>query len=88
MFEIKQSLQLTVSLLTNDVRNFAILYKTFRDTHFEFFDLDDELCGSDPLDQNNSCVDKVPVDAHLSKCFYILELIDEFRFSGNSQLLD
>jgi hypothetical protein len=50
MFEVKQSLQLTVSLLMNDVRNFAILYKTFRDTHFEFFDLEDELCGSDPLD--------------------------------------
>lgn len=75
MFEVKQSLQLTVSLLMNDVRNFAILYKTFRDTHFEFFDLEDELC-MDPLDQNNSCVDKVPVDAQLSKCFYILELID------------
>jgi hypothetical protein len=39
MFEVKQSLQLTVSLLMNDVRNFAILYRTFRDTHFEFFDL-------------------------------------------------
>lgn len=77
---------MSVSLLLNDIRNFAILYKTFRDTHFEFFDLDDELNTNSMI--SNQHVDKVPVDPHLSKDYYILELIDEFRYTGNSILLD
>ena len=89
MFEIKQSLQYVVSILLNDISNFATLYRTFRDTHFEFFDLEHEESelGRNGTDQG-SFVDRVPCDPQLSKDFYILQLIDEFRFTGDSHLLD
>jgi len=41
-FEIKKNFQISVSLLLNDIQNFADLYRTFRDTHFEFFDLEEQ----------------------------------------------
>ena len=41
-FEIKKPLQISVSLLLNDIQSFADLYRSFRDTHFEYFDIEDE----------------------------------------------
>lgn len=90
LFEVKESLQIAVSLLFNDIRNFAMLYKTFRDTHFEFFDLEDEqseLGHNGALDEQ-AVTDRVPCDPQLSKDFFLLELIDEFRYSGEAALLD
>jgi hypothetical protein len=89
MFEVKPSLQYVVSLLLNDISNFANLYRTFRDSQFEFFDLEHEESelGRNGADQS-SFVERVPCDPQLSKDFYILQLIDEFRFSGDSHLLD
>jgi hypothetical protein len=85
MFEIKLSLQLTVSLLLNDIGGFAKLYRTFRDTHFEFFDLEHE---ESELGRNGTPdhepANKVPCDPQLSKAYYILQLIDEFRYSGDA----
>ncbi len=89
MFEVKPSLQYVVSLLFNDISNFANLYRMFRDTQFEFFDLEHEQSelGHNGAEQS-SFVDKVPCDPQLSKDFFILQLIDEFRFTGDSHLLD
>lgn len=88
MFDIKMSLQLTVSLLLNDIRNFASLYKTFRDTHFEFFDLEHEESelGRNGCTEGNPNI--VPCDPMLSKDHYLLELIDSFRYCGEAHLLD
>lgn len=40
--EVKRSFQISVSLLLNDIQSFANLYRAFRDTHFEFFDLEEQ----------------------------------------------
>ena len=82
LFAVKENLQVAVSLLLNDIRNFAMLYKTFRDTHFEFFDLEEEESELGAGQESHSISDRVPCDPQLSKDFFLLELIDEFRFTG------
>lgn len=88
LFTLKESMQVAVSLMLNDIRNFAMLYKTFRETHFEFFDLEESKSELSYGEQEHSLSDRVPCDPQLSKDFYLLELIDTFRNTGEASLLD
>ena len=104
-FKIKRNYYLSTSILLNDIQNFADLYRLFRDTHSQYFDLQDEVGQghaeitahdqqSSDASSNNNMNDAgspemvVPVDPDLCRAFSNLQLIDQYRLSGDALLLD
>ena len=58
-----------------------------RNTHFEFFDLEEQqsqIANSLEDDEEDAFVPVVP---QLSDAFYMLQLIDDYRLTGKKSLL-
>lgn len=82
-FRIKKSYAISVNLLKNDVQKFANLYREFRDSNPEWFDI-----TKDHFNQEIENEYFVPVVPALSAVFAQLQLIDDFRVSSDSKYLD
>ena len=68
----------------NDIGNFAKCLKVFKSANLEFFNIECEESDSGKSQDDS----ELPLGPELAHNFFLLDLIDDFRFTGNVELLD
>ena len=84
---LKKNFAVSVSLLMNDIQNFANLYRAFRDANPHYFDYEDSSSSGGKHSRDSDGEVYVPVVPALSDAFCSLQLIDTYRVKGGESTL-